>query len=343
MHRIAVAERIPRILDGILREADIHARREKLLYAREPAPLRIAVLPPLKRDVLRRARDEMQPRAPQIRHHAERVRAVGRAERARMARRRARADAFHRHERREELEVARLIIVRLIAVHIDAAVVFHRELHRAVQRPLAELARELVVRDRADAVRAEPQRLLHERLAARIRVEPVLRERDHLDRHEIPHLLAQREQRLKRHEPRRRHIDMRADILHAREHLRADGRERPRADRRLRIRRLHLRPAPDPLEERPRAVPPARVDRVEMDVRLHIRRDHELPAEIHALRLRLDLRRDRLELPIRDEQVVAPLFPHEMCILIKRPHRSHPFSCRAGKDHAREPHWASPL
>lgn len=42
----------------------------------------------------------------------------------------------------------------------------------------------------------------------------------------------------------------------------------------------------------------ARVDRVEMDVRLHIRRDHELPAEIHALRLRLDMWRDRLEPPV---------------------------------------------
>ena len=50
----------------------------------------------------------------------------------------------------------------------------------------------------------------------------------------------------------------------------------------------------------------------------------------HRCGARIDMRRDRLEPPVRDEQIKAPLPSHEMCILIKRPHHTHPFSRRAG-------------
>ena len=90
---------------------------------------------------------------------------------------------------RHHLEEARSRVVRLVAVHVDASRVALRELEDGVHLAVAELRRRLVVGDPADAVRAELERALEELFVARVRVDPVLRKRGHLDRDEVRELV----------------------------------------------------------------------------------------------------------------------------------------------------------
>ena len=207
-------------------------------------------------------------------------------------------------------------------MEVDELVVFHRELDRLVDGLLAELARELVVRDAADTVRAEPQTLLDELRAVRVGVHALLRERDDLDRHDVSELLAQLEERLERREARIRHIGMRADELHARAHLLAHGLTRAPLDLLAARARLRLAPALDALEERARAVRRAlaarRVDVVEMEMRIDVGRHDEAAAEVDGLRrVRLDARRDGREFPLIDEEILRLLRVDERGMAIK--------------------------
>ena len=79
------------------------------------------------------------------------------------------------------LESLGLLVVDLIAVDVDQLSVLFRELDAEVDRIDRVFTGEFKVRDRADAVRAHPDGVLHELLAVRIAHDALLRKGDDLD------------------------------------------------------------------------------------------------------------------------------------------------------------------
>ena len=142
----------------------------------------------------------------------------------------------------------------------------------------AELGGRLVVGDPADAVRAELQRALEQLLVAGVRVDPVLRERGHLDRDQVGHLVPQPQQALERRLVLRRHVRVGADEERALRRRPAHDLARALEDVLGREALLQLAPDVDPLDQRPRLVEARlarRERRVEVEVAVDERRRDE--------------------------------------------------------------------
>ena len=167
------------------------------------------------------------------------------------------------------LEEARARVVRLVAVHVDAARVLLRELEHAVHFLQPELRRRLVVRDAADAVDAEPERVLEPLLVAVAREDAVLRERGDLHRAEIGQLVAHAQQPAHHRLVLAGDVGVRADEERSLRDRPADDLARALEDVLLGEARLQLAPDVDALDQRARLVP-ARLAgcerRVEMEV-----------------------------------------------------------------------------
>ena len=110
------------------------------------------------------------------------------------------------------LEEARARVVGLVAMHVDAAVVRLRQLEDAMHLAQAELGRRLVVGDAADAVDAEPDRVLEPLLVAVTGEDAVLRERRHLDRAQVGELVADAQQAAHHRLVLARHVGVRPDV-----------------------------------------------------------------------------------------------------------------------------------
>ena len=100
--------------------------------------------------------------------------------------------------RGHHLDEARVVVVGLVAVDVDAQALVGGERHRELDRALAVLARQLEVRDRAHHVDAHVDRAAHQLLAAVERHDALLRKGDQLQLHLVADLLAQLEQRAHR-------------------------------------------------------------------------------------------------------------------------------------------------
>ena len=185
------------------------------------------------------------------------------------------------------LEEARARIVRLVAVHVDAARVLLRELEHAVHFLQAELGRRLVVRDAADAVDAEPERVLEPLLVAVAREDAVLRERGDLHRAEVGDLVAQPQEAAHHRLVLARDVGVRADEERPLRDRPAHDLARALEDVLLGEARLQLAPDVDALDQRAGLVParPARGERrVEMEVAVDERRRDEACVRVDLLR-----------------------------------------------------------
>ncbi|KOS79635.1 hypothetical protein DM53_441 [Burkholderia mallei] len=288
-------------------------------------------------DAFGRARDEIDLRALQQAEQLRAVRIVVRAHRRRMARRHARADPAHARFLGEHLEKARVRIVGLVAVHIDQAAAALGEIHQEPDRAHALLARVLEVRNAADDVRAHLDCPLHQRAAAAERFDAFLRERDDLQIDQPARLVLHLEHRLQRRERRVGHVDVRAHVLNAVIAQHPDRRMRAGLRVLVRDRRLALRPALDPLEQRAAHVPfglARRQHRVEMDVRLDERRDHELAVGVDHVRPRRVRRVDtrRLRRDARDRAAVEHDAEKAAALAQRRVDELHQNSCRCVSD-----------
>ena len=151
------------------------------------------------------------------------------------------------------------------------------------------------MRDAADAVDAEPDRVLEALLVAVAREDAVLRERGDLDRAEVGELVAHAQQPAHHRVVLARDVGVRADEQRALRDRPAHDLGRAVEDVLLRQRRLQLAPDVDALDQRA-ALVPARLAggerRVEMQVAVDERRRDE-PA--------LDSRSSRFASPLDDE------------------------------------------
>ena len=93
------------------------------------------------------------------------------------------------------LEEAALRVVGLVAVQVGGPPVARRQREHRLHVALAVLPGPLEVRDAAHHVGAQLERLDHERLAVRERVDALLREGHELDRHHAPPGLPQLQER----------------------------------------------------------------------------------------------------------------------------------------------------
>ena len=117
---VAVAERIPRVHHGVVADADVDAGGQQLLHTRMPTPDRIAVEPALQRRVVERVGDHVHLGALQVVDQLVRIRVVVRVHRCRMACGYATAHTQADRLGGHHLHEARLIVIRLVAVDVDA-------------------------------------------------------------------------------------------------------------------------------------------------------------------------------------------------------------------------------
>ena len=212
---VARSERIPRVEDVVVSEGYVVAVREQLLDARHAAAARVGVEASLEVRVDERVADEVD-----VAHaeQAEELAAVGvvvAVHRRRVARRHHVLHAALKGARGEDLEPLRLFVVYLVAVDVDELAVLLRYLHAVVDGLDGVLARELEVRNRADAVRAHLDGIFEELLAVRVAHDALLREGDYLDVDKVFELLAQLYHRLHSDERRVGDVYVRADMLDA--------------------------------------------------------------------------------------------------------------------------------
>ena len=93
--------------------------------------------------------------------------------------------------RGHHLDEARLVVVGLVAVDVDPQPLVGREVEGELDRKLAILARQLVMRDGADHVHPQVDRSAHQVLPAVKGHDPLLGKRHQLQRHLVADLLAQ--------------------------------------------------------------------------------------------------------------------------------------------------------
>lgn len=115
----------------------------------------------------------------------------------------------------EHFKPLRLFVVYLVAVDVDEAAIFFREIHAEVDRLDGVFAGKFKMRDRADAVGPHLHRVFHQRLAVGIAFYPLLREGNYLDVYIVFQLFFEFEHPLHRHQRGVGHVDVGADELHA--------------------------------------------------------------------------------------------------------------------------------
>ena len=172
-------------------------------------------------------------------------------------------------------------------MHVDQLAVLIGQFDGAVDGLLAELACPLEVRDAADAVRAHLQRLLDHLVAALVGVHALLREGDDLDGDVVLELFADLQHRLQAGQLRVIHVDVGADELDAFGHLFLDALQRTFPGVLERLGLLDIVPAGDAFEERAARVRGALaaggVHVIEVQVGIHVRRDHQMAPQVDFL------------------------------------------------------------
>ena len=143
-----------------------------------------------------------------------RVRRVVRVHRGRVARRDPAGHAAPDRLGRHHLDEPGVVVVGLVAVDVDTQPVLLGERHRELHRGDAVFPGQLVVRDRADDVRAEVDRFAHQLLAAVESEDALLRKRDELDVDQPPDLFPQVDERSQRPQLGIADVDVAPDVLH---------------------------------------------------------------------------------------------------------------------------------
>ena len=290
---IAVAQRVPRIHDGVMAHADVDTGREQLLHARVAAPDRVRVETALQHRVVQGVGHHMHSRPLQVVDEPVRVCRVVRVHRRGVtggdAPTHAEPDRLGRHH----LNEARVVVVGLVAVDVDAQPFLGGERHRELDRPLAVFACQLVMRYRADHVDAHVDCPLHQVLAAVERHDPLLRERDQLHRHLVADLLAQLHQGANGAQLRIADVNVAAHELDPVGELPPEHRAHAALDVVDGQLLDALGPDRDALKERAGLVLAGLADRehrIEVDVRLDERRRYQRTAQVDDLaRLRFGL------------------------------------------------------
>ena len=181
IEHVGAAEAVPGVHHAILAERDIDARVAQFRYARQPAPARVSVVPPLQRDVDERIGDDIDAGFGDQRDQLRDIVIVHRMHRSRVARRRAgrRGPAAAPRPpasrygatagRRSRRNAGRAARPRLAAISHSAFTERRAIRHRALE-----------MRDAADDVDAEIERALQIVGRARRTEIAVLREGDEL-------------------------------------------------------------------------------------------------------------------------------------------------------------------
>src|SRR5215468_2597981 len=118
-------------------------------------------------------------------------------------------------ERGDVFEKSGLFVVGLVAMDIDRPIVFLCQLKDDFEFSNAVFASPLVMRNSADAVGAEFERLFEKQCAVRKRKHSLLRKRDYLNIGEILQIGSQLQQSVKRRQLFIAHVDVSADIERA--------------------------------------------------------------------------------------------------------------------------------
>ncbi|MCY1414713.1 hypothetical protein D9M71_301720 [compost metagenome] len=191
----------------------------------------------------------------------------------------------------QHLEKARVRIVGLVAMHIHQATAALGQVHEELHGTDALLAGVFKVRDTADHVGAEADRLFHQLATFGEGFDAFLREGDDLHVQQMTVLLAQFEHGLQGGEAGIGHVDVRAHMLDAMrdQHLQGAAGALPGVlggDA-----GLAFGPAFDAFEQRAAHVP-ARLaggqHGIQMDMRLDEGRHHQIAAGIHVVLLRYE-------------------------------------------------------
>ena len=275
VEHVVAAERIPRVHHAVVAARDVDARGEQLLDARHAAALGVHIVPPLQRDVDQRVGDGRHLRLVHERDELRHVVVVhgvhGREVRADDAALQAMPDRLAS----EDLDVARERIVRFVTMHVHQQAALGGDTTEPLDRGRAVGHRPLEVRNAADDVDAEVERLREPGFADGRAQEAILGERDQLQIDLALDELAHLEQRLHRAQRRIAHVDVTADRQRATRHGPAAQLERALADLVVGQRRLELAPQLDALQQRAGAVharPPIGQRRVHVEVRIDERR-----------------------------------------------------------------------
>ena len=297
-HDVAVAQRIPRVLNRVLSEADVDPGAVQLRHPRHAAAFRPAVEAPLQMNAFGRAGDKVNARGFE---QAEQLRAVGvivGAHGAGMAGGDLRAHAAHPGLFRQYLQKARLRVVGFIAVYVHQAAVALGQIHQKNQRADALIAGVFVVRNAAHHVGAHFDGAGHQFASAGKGLNALLRKGDDLQIDKMGRLFFHPQHRLKRGQGRVGDINVGTHVLHAVVAQHADGFQRPLARIFDGDARFALAPAGDTLKQGAAHVPlrlARRQGGVKMDMRLDEWRDNQLLLGIDIAgfsRLRRGLRAD---------------------------------------------------
>ena len=233
---------------------DVDAGRVQLLDTGHAAPLRVGVEAALEHDVVERVGNDGHTGPLQDLEELEGIGVVVRAHRGRVAGNDPPLHSVPHRPGGDDLQEARLLVVRLVAVEVDRGAGLAGEVEQEVDLLHAILARPLVMRYAPDDIAAETHRLPHQLLAVREGQDAVLGECDQPELDEVANLVAQFDQRSQRRQGRVADVDMRPDQAGPLGDLPQDRLAGSRLDVLMGQRRLALGPGLDPLDERPRLV-----------------------------------------------------------------------------------------
>ena len=173
-------------------------------------------------------------------------------------------------------------------MQVDELIVFQSKFNGLMNRFLPEFPRQFKMRDGTNAISSHAQAFFYQFIPAFIRIHAFLRESNDLDGHDILQFVPEFQQGFEGSHGRIRHVSMRADVLYAGCHFFPHGSARPCFDLVKRSSRFGLTPALDPLKERSGLIGctflTGRVDIIQMDMRIHVRRSHQFARKINDLR-----------------------------------------------------------
>ncbi|MNG92065.1 hypothetical protein D3C79_509840 [compost metagenome] len=269
---VAIAQRVPRVDDGILAKAHVHPGPVELGHAGDAAAFRVVVETPLQVNALGRAGHEIDTR---LLEQAEQLVAVGIVVRAHghgMAGCHPGAHAAHPCLFGQHFEKARLRVVGLVAMHVHQAAGTLGQVHQELDRRHALVAGVLKMRDAANHVGADGHRFSHQRPAVGVRLDTLLGEGDDLQVEQVAHFVTHFDHGFQRRQGGVGDIDMGTYMLDAMVHQHADGLFRAVLDVVMGGDRLALGPALDAFEQGAAHVP-ARLAGGQRGVQVNVRFD----------------------------------------------------------------------
>ncbi|MNH12905.1 hypothetical protein D3C79_724590 [compost metagenome] len=181
---------IPGIEHIVVAEADVDARLQHLLHPGDTAAFGVGIEPPLQVDVHQWVGHEVDVGHPQQAEQAGGVGPVVGVHGGGMTGGDPGAHAALIGQGGQGLDEAGLLIVYLVAMHIDQHLVLVGQLENVMQALDPVLPGELEVRDGPNHIGSQPERLFQQRLAVGIGEDPLLRESDYLQLDPGLHLLA---------------------------------------------------------------------------------------------------------------------------------------------------------